>query len=312
MKIYMKTLYKTIFLLAVGALWMGIGAPLRATIIFNNSVHDETNRFDPGTTEVGDEIILQGPERYLTNFSFEFWGTNSIISSSNSTSFNGSVSACVRFYQNNGPLFNGYRSPVDEQHHEYGQGQAPADGFLAQQRTKLLEWPHSGHVSGGVGIADGMAFGIDLVLCENAPQVSHPRFGLAVGTFAFPALQFLWPHGHARGVATEIHDGCRLGAGQRRQGLAFLPGLRAGPHALDQSLDLPGRDLNAAGLFQVLVGLLVAGFIGPLQAHQPRQGRRATPLQSQGGIGRIVPLLLARMIVIVPFQGEEPEDTIDR
>ena len=111
MKIYMKTLYKTIFLLAVGALWMGIGAPLRATIIFNNSVHDETNRFDPGTTEVGDEIILQGPERYLTNFSFEFWGTNSIISSSNSTSFNGSVSARVRFYQNNGPLFNGYRSP---------------------------------------------------------------------------------------------------------------------------------------------------------------------------------------------------------
>src|ERR1035438_2771528 len=111
MKIYMKTLYKTIFLLAVGALWMGIGAPLRATIIFNNSVHDETNRFDPGTTEVGDEIILQGPERYLTNFSFEFWGTNSISSSSNSTSFNGSVSARVRFYQNNGPLFNGYRTP---------------------------------------------------------------------------------------------------------------------------------------------------------------------------------------------------------
>src|ERR1039458_1800558 len=73
-------------------------------------------------------------------------------------------------------------SPVDEQHHEYGQGQAPADGFLAQQRTKLWEWPHSGHVSGVVGIADGMAFGIDLVLCENAPQVSHPRFGLAVGT----------------------------------------------------------------------------------------------------------------------------------
>ena len=111
MKIYMKTLYKTIFLLAVGALWMGIGAPLRATIIFNNSANDETNRFDPGTTEVGDEIILQGPERYLTNFSFEFWGTNSISSSSNSTSFNGSVSARVRFYQNNGPLFNGYRTP---------------------------------------------------------------------------------------------------------------------------------------------------------------------------------------------------------
>ena len=107
----MRTQYKTTLFLAVGALCMSIVAPLRATIIFNNSVHDETNRFDPGTTEVGDEIILQGPERYLTNFSFEFWGTNSISSSSNSTSFNGSVSARVRFYQNNGPLFHGYPSP---------------------------------------------------------------------------------------------------------------------------------------------------------------------------------------------------------
>jgi hypothetical protein len=102
----MKTLYKTIFLLAVGALWMGIGAPLRAAIIFNNSSNDMVTRFDPGTTEVGDEIILGGPERYLTSFSFEFWGTN--ISS---PSFHGSVDARVKFYQNNGPLFNGYRSP---------------------------------------------------------------------------------------------------------------------------------------------------------------------------------------------------------
>ena len=107
MKIYMKTLYKTIFLLAVGALWMGIGAPLRAAIIFNNSTNDLATRFDPSTSEVGDEIILGGPERYLTSFSFEFWGTNS----TGSPSFAGSVQARVRFYQNNGPLFNGYRTP---------------------------------------------------------------------------------------------------------------------------------------------------------------------------------------------------------
>jgi hypothetical protein len=103
----MKTLYKTIFLLAVGALWMGIGAPLRAAIIFNNSTNDLRTRFDPGTSEVGDEIILGGPERYLTSFSFEFWGTNGI----DSGSFAGIVEARVRFYQNNGPLFHGYPSP---------------------------------------------------------------------------------------------------------------------------------------------------------------------------------------------------------
>jgi hypothetical protein len=55
-----------------------------------------------------------------------------------------------------------------------------------------------------------MAFVIDLMLRENATQVGHPRLGFAIGTFAFPALQFLLPHGHARGVATEIHDGCPL------------------------------------------------------------------------------------------------------
>ena len=79
-----------------------------------------------------------------------------------------------------------------------------------------------------------MAFVIDLMLRENATQVGHPRPGLAVGTFAFPALQFLLPHGHARGVATEIHDGCRLGARQGYQCLALFcqacaSGLRFGP-----------------------------------------------------------------------------------
>ena len=61
----------------------------------------------------------------------------------------------------------------------------------------------------------------------------------------------------------------------------------------------------------MLLGLLVAGLIGSFQAHQPGQGGGAASLQSQGRIGRIVPLLLARMIVVVAFQGEEPEDAID-
>jgi len=62
----------------------------------------------------------------------------------------------------------------------------------------------------------------------------------------------------------------------------------------------------------VLLGLLVTGFIGSFQAHQPRQGRRTASLQPQGRIRRIMPLLLARMMVIIAFQREEPEDAIDR
>ena len=105
------------------------------------------------------------------------------------------------------------------------------------------------------------------MLRENATQISHAGLGLAVGTFAGPAFQFLLAHGHARSVAAEIHDGGRWSAGQRHQGLALLPGLRAGTHALDQPLDLAGRNRNAASVFQMLLGLLVAGLIGSFQAH---------------------------------------------
>ncbi len=112
-----------------------------------------------------------------------------------------------------------------------------------------------------------MTFVINLMLRENAAQVGHPRLGLALGTFAFPALQFLLPPGHARGVATEIQDGCRWGAGQRCQCLALLPGLRAGTYGLDRSLNLAGRNFNPSGVFQMLLGLLVAGLIGSFQAH---------------------------------------------
>lgn len=56
---------------------------------------------------MGDEILLTGSERYLTNFSFEFWCTNT----ANPFAFAGPVEARVRFYQNNGTNFNGYASP---------------------------------------------------------------------------------------------------------------------------------------------------------------------------------------------------------
>ena len=107
-KLFMRTQYKRILFLALGAFCLGVGTPLRAaTVIFNNSTNDLVTRFDAGTNEVGDEILLAGTERYLWRFSFEFWGTNS----TGSSSFAGSVEARVRFYQNNGALFNGYPTP---------------------------------------------------------------------------------------------------------------------------------------------------------------------------------------------------------
>jgi hypothetical protein len=93
--------------LIVGLLCLGCVWPLGATTIFDNSVNDLVTRFDPRTNEVGDEILLAGTDRYLSAFSFEFWGTNT----ASPTSFAGDVEARVRFYENNGTLFHGYATP---------------------------------------------------------------------------------------------------------------------------------------------------------------------------------------------------------
>ena len=97
--------FKLNALLVTGALSIGLTLPLRANVIFDNSVNDLSTRFNPGTAEVGDEIVLGGTERYLTDFSFEFWGT------ATGSSFAGDVEARVRFYQNDGTPFNGYATP---------------------------------------------------------------------------------------------------------------------------------------------------------------------------------------------------------
>jgi len=80
--------------------------PLAADTIYDNSAHDLGVRFDPGGLEIGDEVIVAGTARYLTNFSFEYWGT-----STTPGAFAGNVETRVRFYQNDGVLFHGYATP---------------------------------------------------------------------------------------------------------------------------------------------------------------------------------------------------------
>ena len=98
---------KLILLCVLGFLWPICALPTFAATIFDNSAHDLLTRFDPGTYEVGDEIMLSGNERYLTTFSFEYWGINSV----NAFTFAGDVQARVRFYENTGSPFNGYATP---------------------------------------------------------------------------------------------------------------------------------------------------------------------------------------------------------
>ena len=88
------------------ALFAG-STPQLSAVIYDNSVHDLTNRFNPGTFQVGNEINLAGTERQLTAFSFEYRGTNT----ADNLSFAGSVKAEVRFYLNDGAPYHGYATP---------------------------------------------------------------------------------------------------------------------------------------------------------------------------------------------------------
>jgi hypothetical protein len=86
-----------------------------ATLIYDNSVNDLLTRYNPGTLQVGNEIQLAGSDRYLTAFSFEFYGL------ATSESFAGTpVTAQVRFYQNTGPTFNGYATPSSTPFYDSG------------------------------------------------------------------------------------------------------------------------------------------------------------------------------------------------
>lgn len=87
---------------------LSLGTNARATTIYDNSVNDLLTRFNPGLLEVGDQIVLAGTERFLTNFSFEYYATNT----ANPSALAGAnVEARVRFYLNDGVLFNGYATP---------------------------------------------------------------------------------------------------------------------------------------------------------------------------------------------------------
>ena len=104
----MRTPVRASVLLAIVVGWAGFGSALLAdSWIYDNSVNDLVTRFNPGTLEVGDQIWLDGTERYLTYFDFEYWGVNT----THPASFSGPVEARVRFYENDGPLFNGYAAP---------------------------------------------------------------------------------------------------------------------------------------------------------------------------------------------------------
>src|SRR4030095_10627124 len=103
-----RTRYQTVLSRVISCVFLALTLPASADTFFDNSQVDLKYRLNPGLAEGGDQIRLERPG-FLTHFAFEFYGTNSL--SADNTQFSGSIEARVRFYLNDGPLFNGVQSP---------------------------------------------------------------------------------------------------------------------------------------------------------------------------------------------------------
>jgi hypothetical protein len=60
--------------LLIGLLCAGSALSAAASVVYDNTSNDLATRFEPGLLEVGDQIILAGADRSITNFAVEYWG----------------------------------------------------------------------------------------------------------------------------------------------------------------------------------------------------------------------------------------------
>ncbi len=102
------------------------------SLVYDNSRNDLVYRFNPGSLEVGNEIILADAARQASEFSFEFWGYNT-----GGSAFQGNAQARVRFYRNDGPLSSsGYPSPGTV---IYDSGSFPISATPAGRATLIFD-----------------------------------------------------------------------------------------------------------------------------------------------------------------------------
>ena len=70
------------------------------SLVYDNWTNNLNQRLDPGAQEVGNEVTLANTG-YASRFAIEYWGTNA-----SQATFAGTVTAQVRFYQNDGPALS--------------------------------------------------------------------------------------------------------------------------------------------------------------------------------------------------------------
>jgi len=105
-----KMLRELGFLMVTGAVLTAgaVSGLAQSVLAYDNSAFasDLQLRFTAGAVEYGDQIILKDPlpSYNVTEFGFEYFLIKGLDAGS-------SASAQIRFYANNGPLFNGYATP---------------------------------------------------------------------------------------------------------------------------------------------------------------------------------------------------------
>jgi hypothetical protein len=77
------------------------------SVVYDNLANDQQSAFSPGSSEVGNQVTLEGTGGYLSRFTLGYWGSNTV-----QETFAGDVRLRVRFYDNDGAVVSGYASPA--------------------------------------------------------------------------------------------------------------------------------------------------------------------------------------------------------
>lgn len=148
---------------------------LQADFVYQNSTGNLDQRLSSGIIEVGDEIVLDGTARFLTDFDFEYYGI----------SFSGNEQAVVRFYYNDGPAFNGDVNALEPLTKFFDSG---LFNVVATERNTLNFSTADGSLPANIVLPDRFTFSVQFSGIEGGESAgvslySPPTIGSSVSDY---------------------------------------------------------------------------------------------------------------------------------
>jgi len=193
---------------------------------------------------------------------------------------------------------------IDE-HHDFAGAPMPGGWPPGADRGQSGQWIGSWNIGGRFVVPHWMALFIGVALGEDAAQINLAGLGRAVGLLALASGQLLPAHGHAGAIALTYMMGASLGPVAPPVAARLgRPGPPVAPRAgfVGAHLDAPVSARCRCASHSRVHRLLPDRLTGPRRA--------CSHLQAQRGIGRIVPLAFAGMVIIIARQGEGAKETL--